>query len=171
MNTLVHIVRFCVRESVAHAQKEYKVSHRFKCLKLVCTLLDLKLNQSNKICVYIIPAILISFYQIKICVYNMKQIRKFTWLQAYDLGDVRVIWCNSLGDSLFQILCDEFCRLCVYFYSYITSHISQAFASCTHYTSYYLLNFVHVIVCVFGLTSQVWKFLEFYANHIWCLRI
>ena len=25
MNTLVHIVRFCVRESVAHAQKEHKV--------------------------------------------------------------------------------------------------------------------------------------------------
>ena len=25
MNTLVHIVRFCARESVAHAQKEHKV--------------------------------------------------------------------------------------------------------------------------------------------------
>ena len=25
MNTLVHIVRFCIRESVAHAQKEHKV--------------------------------------------------------------------------------------------------------------------------------------------------
>ena len=73
MNTIVHIVRFCARESVAHAQKEHKVSPQFKCLKLVCTLLDLKLNQSNKICVYIIPAILISFYQIKICVYNMRQ--------------------------------------------------------------------------------------------------
>ena len=35
MNTLVHIVRFCARESVAHAQKEHKVSPRFKCLKLV----------------------------------------------------------------------------------------------------------------------------------------
>ena len=38
--------------------------------------------------------------------------KKLTWLQAYVLGDVGVIWCNSLGDSLFQILCDEFCRLC-----------------------------------------------------------
>ena len=55
-------------------------------------------------------------------------------------------------------------------YSHITSHVSQAFASCTHYTSYSLLNFVHVIVCVFGLTNQIWKFLEFYAKHIWCLR-
>ena len=55
-------------------------------------------------------------------------------------------------------------------YSRITSHVSQAFASYTHYTSYSLLNFVHVIVCVFYLSNQVWKFLDFYAKHIWCLR-
>ena len=81
----------------------------------MCTILDLKLNQTNKIGVYIITAILISFCQIKIGVYNMRQIKKLTWLQVYDLGDVGVIWCNSLGDSLFQILCDEFYRLCVWF--------------------------------------------------------
>ena len=118
-------------------------------LKLVCTLLDVKLNQIAKIDVYIILTILISFWIIKICVYNMRQIKKLTWLQAYDLGDVGVIWCNSLGDSLFQILCDEFCRLCAYCYSHIISHVSQVFASFTHYTSYSLLNIVHVIVCVF----------------------
>ena len=61
MNTLVHIVRFCAREIVAHAQKEHKVSPRFNCLKLLCTLLGLKLNQTNKIGMYIIPTILISF--------------------------------------------------------------------------------------------------------------
>ena len=44
-------------------------------------------------------------------------------------------------------------------YSHITSHVSQTFASCTHNTSYSLLNIVHVIVCVFGLTNQVWKIL------------
>ena len=77
------------------------------------TLLDLKLNQLNKIGVYIIPAILISFCSIKIGVYNIRKINKLTWLQAHDLGDVGVIWCNSLSDSLFQILYDEFCRLCV----------------------------------------------------------
>ena len=33
-------------------------------------------------------------------------------------------------------------------YTHITSHVTQAFASCTHYTSYTLLNIVHVIVCV-----------------------
>ena len=79
----------------------------------MCTLLDLKLNQTNKISVYIIPAILISFWSNKIGVYNMRQIKKLTWLQAYVLGDVGVIWCNSLAVSLFQSLCDEFCRLCV----------------------------------------------------------
>ena len=59
-------------------------------------------------------------------------------------------------------------------YSHITSHVSHVFASRTHYTSYSLLNIVHVIVCVYGLTNQVfaitfnyvqtkfvaWKFVE-----------
>ena len=44
-------------------------------------------------------------------------------------------------------------------YSHITSHVSQTFASCTHYTSYSLLNIVHVIVCVYGLTNQVLQIL------------
>ena len=35
------------------------------------------------------------------------------------------------------------------FYSHIISHVSQAFASCIHYTSYSLLNIVYVFVCVF----------------------
>ena len=46
-------------------------------------------------------------------------------------------------------------------YSHIISHVSQAFASFTHYISYSLLNIIHVIVCVFGLTNQVWKYFEF----------
>ena len=74
-------------------------------------------------------------------------------MQTYVLGDVGVIWCNSIGDSLFQ----NFVDFVFDFYSHITSHVSQAFTSCTHYTSYSLLNFVHAIVCVFGLTNQVWK--------------
>ena len=44
-------------------------------------------------------------------------------------------------------------------YSHITSHVSQVFASCTHYTSYSLLNIVHVILCVYGLTNQVLQIL------------
>ena len=46
-------------------------------------------------------------------------------------------------------------------YTHITSHVSQVFASFTHYTSYSLLNIVHAIVCVFGLTNQVYKYFEF----------
>ena len=46
-------------------------------------------------------------------------------------------------------------------YTHMTSHVSQAFASCTHYTSYSLQNIVNVIMCVFGLTNQVCKYFEF----------
>ena len=46
-------------------------------------------------------------------------------------------------------------------YTHITSHVSLTFTSCTHYTSYSLLNIVHVIVCVFGVTNQVCKYFEF----------
>ena len=140
-------------------------------LILVCTLLDLKLNQTNKIGVYIILAILISFWTNKISVYNMRQIKKLTWLKACFLGDVGVIWCNSLGDSLFQIYVMNFVEIVIAYYSHITSQVTQAFTSCTHYTSYSLLNFVHVIVCDFVLAIQDWKFLKFNANCVWSLRI
>ena len=48
----------------------------------------------------------------------------------------------------------------------IAIHISphmylKLFTSFTHYTSYSLLNIVHVIVCVFGLTNQVCEYFEF----------
>ena len=135
----------------------------------MCTLLEWKLNQPNKISVYIIPAILISFCYIKIYVYNMREIKKLTWLQAYDVGDVGVIWCNSLGDSLFQILCDEFCRLCIYSYSHITSHVSQVFACFTHYTSYYLLNIVHVIVYVSRSDQPSLQLLWVLVRNIFCV--
>ena len=110
----------------------------------MCTLLDLMLNQKNKIGVYI-----------------MRQIKKLTWLQVCILGDVGVIWCNSLSDSLFQIYVMNFVEIMIDYYLHITSHVSQAFASCTYYTSYSLLNFVHVIVCDFVSAIQDWKFLDF----------
>ena len=59
----------------------------------------------------------------------------------------------------FKFYVMNFVDFVVDYYSHITSHVSQAFASCTHNTSYSLLNIVHVIVCVFGLTNQVWKIL------------
>ena len=57
----------------------------------MCTLLDLILNQTNKIGMYIILASLISFWSNKIGVYNIRQIKKLIWLQACLLGDVEVI--------------------------------------------------------------------------------
>ena len=110
-------------------------------------------------------------YIIKIGVYNMRQIKKLTWLQACFLGDVGVIWYNSLGDSPFQIYVMNFVEIMIAYYSYITSHLSQVFASCTHYTNYSLLNFVHVIVCDFVVAIQDWKFLEFNAKCVWSLKI
>ena len=100
----------------------------------------------------------------------MRQIKKLTWLQACFLRDVGVIWCNSLGDNLFQIYVMNFVEIVLDYYSHITSHVSQAFASCTHYTSYSLLNFVHVIVCDFVMAFQDWKFLDFNAKCVWSLR-
>ena len=45
------------------------------------------------------------------------------------------------------------------YYLHITSHVSHAVTSCTHYTSYSLLNLVHDIVCEFGLAIQDYMFL------------
>ena len=113
---------------------------------------------------------LISFWSNKIGVYNMRQIKKLTLLQACFLGDVGVIWYNSLGDSLFQIYVMNCVEIVFDYYSHITSYVSQVFASCTHYTSYFLLNFVHVIVCDFVVAIQDWKFLDFNAKCVWSLR-
>ena len=59
----------------------------------------------------------------------------------------------------FKFFVMNFIDLVIDCYSHITSYVSQAFASCTHYTSYSLLNIVHVIVCVYGLTNQVLQIL------------
>ena len=113
---------------------------------------------------YIIPTILISFWSNKIGVYNMRQIKKFTWLQACFLGNVRVLWCNSLGDTLFQIYVMNFVEIVIDFYLHITSHVAQVFASCTHYISYSLLNFVHEIVCKLVWPSKIIHFVMFDAK-------
>ena len=59
----------------------------------------------------------------------------------------------------FKLFVMNFVNFVIDCYSHITPYVSQAFASCTHYTSYSLLNFVHVIVCVYGLTNQVLQIL------------
>ena len=83
--------------------------------------------------------------------WGKKKKKKITWLQACFLGDMRVIWCNSLGDSLFQTYVMNNVEIVIDYYLYMTSHVSHAITSCTHYTSYFLLNLVHDIVCEFVL--------------------
>ena len=60
------------------------------------------------------------------CVYYEAKFKKLTYLQAYVLEDVRVIWCNSLGDSLFQTYVMNFVEIVIDHYLLITSHVSQA---------------------------------------------
>ena len=102
----------------------------------------------------------------KIGMYIMSQNKKITWLQACFIGDVTVIWCNSLGDSLFQTYVMNFVEIVIDYYLHITSHVSQAIASCTHYTRFSLLNLVHDIVCEFVLAIQDKKFLNLNAKCI-----
>ena len=85
-------------------------------------------------------------------------------MQAYFLEDVRVIRCNSLGDSLFQTYVMNFVEIVIDYYLHITLHVSHAIASCTHYTSYSLLNLVHYIVCDFVVVIQDYMFLDFNAK-------
>ena len=64
----------------------------------------------------------------------------------------------------FKFYVMNFVEIVIEFYSHITSHVSQVFASCTHYTSYSLLNLVHDIVCEFVLAIQDYMFLDFMQN-------
>ena len=54
-------------------------------------------------------------------------------------------------------------------YTHITSHVTQAFASCTHYTSYSLLNIVHVIVCVSRSNQPSLQLLWVFLQSIFCV--
>ena len=56
----------------------------------------------------------------------MRQKKKLTWLQACFLGDVRVIWCNSLGDSHFQTYVMNFVEIVIDYCLHITSYVSKA---------------------------------------------
>ena len=67
---------------------------------------------------------------------------------------MRVIWCNSLGDSHFQICVMNNVKTMIDYYLYITPHVSHAFTSCTHFISYSLLSFVHGIVCESSVAIQ-----------------
>ena len=79
---------------------------------------------------------------------------------------MRVIWCNFLGDSLFQTYVMNNVEIVINYYLHIMSHVSHAITSCTHYTSYSLLNLVHDIVCEFVLAIQDYMFLDFDAKYV-----
>ena len=93
-------------------------------------------------------------------------------MQAYFLGDVRVIWGNgnTLGDSYFQIYVMNNVEIVIDYYLHITPHVSNGVTSCIHFTSYSLLNLVHAIVCEFVLTIQDYIFLVFNAKCVLCLN-
>ena len=59
----------------------------------------------------------------KIGVYIMKQNKKLTWLQACFLGDVRVIWYSSLGDSHFQTYVMNFVEIVIDYYLHLSPHM------------------------------------------------
>ena len=90
-------------------------------------------------------------------------------MQACFLGYVRVIWCNSLGDSHFQTYVINNVEIVIDYYLLITSHVSHSFTSCTHFTTYSLLNLVHEIVCEFDLAIQDYVFYGVWSKI--CLRV
>ena len=54
-------------------------------------------------------------------------------------------------------------------YTHITLHVTQVFANCTHYTSYSLLNIVHVIVCFLVWPTKFAITLSFFVQNIFCV--
>ena len=92
-------------------------------------------------------------------------------MQACFLGDVEVIWCNSLGNSHFQIYVMNNVEIVIDYYLHITSHVSHAVTSCTHFTSYSLLNLVYEIVCEFVLAIQDYIFYDFDTKYVQGLKI
>jgi len=58
---------------------------------------------------------------------------KITWLQACFLGDVDVIWCNSLGNSYFETYVMDNVVSVFNFYLHITFDVCHTHTSCTHY--------------------------------------
>ena len=54
-------------------------------------------------------------------------------------------------------------------YTHITSHVTQVFANCIHYTSYSLLNIVHVIVCVSQSDQPSLQLFWVFVQNIFCV--
>ena len=74
---------------------------------------------------------------------------------------------NSLDDSHIQTYVMNNVGIVIDYYPHITSHVSHVVTSCTHYTSYSLLNLVHEIVCKIGLAIQDYMFLDFDTKYVY----
>ena len=74
---------------------------------------------------------------------NKNIYKKIAWLQACFLGDMGVIWCNSLGDSHFQTYVMNNVESVFIHCLHITLWVSHALASCTHHKQ----NFVKFDTC------------------------
>ena len=73
----------------------------------------------------------------------------------------------------FKFYVMNFVDFVIHCYTHITSHVTQVFASCTHYISYSLPNIVHVIMCVFRSDQPslklLWVFFFFFVQNIFCV--
>ena len=76
---------------------------------------------------------------------------------------------NSLDDSHIQTYVMNNVEIVIDYYLHIISHIFHVVTSCTHYTSYSLLNLVHEIECEVGLAIQDYMFLDFDTKHVYWL--
>ena len=69
----------------------------------------------------------------------------------------------------FKFYVMNFVEIVIDFYSHITSHVSQAFASCTHYTKFVFVK-LDILYCVWSCRGHPrLKFLDFDANvlNVW----
>ena len=63
----------------------------------------------------------------------------------------------------------NFVEIVIDHYLLITSHVFEAIATCTHYTSYSLLNLAHDIMCEFVLAIQDYMFLNLDTKYLYIL--
>ena len=83
--------------------------------------------------------------------------KKNAWLQACFLRDVRVIWCNYLGDSHSQTYVIDNVEIVLIFHLHITFWVSHTLTSCTHHKQIFVklctCDYVLIFVAIQDLTS------------------
>ena len=78
-------------------------------------------------------------------------------MQACILGDVRVIWCNSLGDSHSSTYVIDNVEIVLIFHLHITFWVTHTHNSCTHHKQIVVklctCDYVLIFVAMQDLTS------------------